>query len=88
LVPFNAILRNAGGANNDLSTDGVHLTAKGYALLAQAIRKQLPKQLPANTTILCFGDSITYGIGVRPANNAPETPETYPSQLRTLLEHK
>lgn len=85
LVPFNEVLRNAGGANQDLSTDGVHLTAKGYALLAQAVRKQLPKQLPANATILCFGDSITYGIGVRPPNNAPETPETYPSRLRALL---
>lgn len=87
LVPFADILKQAGGANKDLSIDGVHLTPKGYGLLAHAIREQLPKQLPADTTILCFGDSITYGIGVRPANNAPETPETYPSQLRALLEN-
>lgn len=85
LVPFNTILHKAGGANKDLSTDGLHLTAKGYAQLATAIRKQLPPSIPANTTILCFGDSLTYGIGVRPANNAPETPETYPAQLRALL---
>ena len=85
LVPFNKVLQKAGGANKDLSTDGVHLTAKGYALLAATVRTQLPAQLPANTTILCFGDSLTYGIGVRPANNATETPETYPAQLRTLL---
>jgi acyl-CoA thioesterase-1 len=85
LVPFHEVLHNAGGANKDLSIDGVHLTAKGYRLLAQAVRNQLPSQIPADTTILCFGDSITYGIGVRPANDAPETPETYPSQLRTLL---
>lgn len=88
LVPFNDDLRKAGGANKDLSVDGVHLTAKGYALLAAAVRKQLPATIPANTTILCFGDSITYGIGVRPANNAPETPETYPAQLRELLNKK
>lgn len=85
LVPFNDVLSKAGGANKDLSSDGLHLTAKGYALLAAAIRKQLPASLPANTTILCFGDSLTYGIGVRLANNAPETSETYPSQLRVLL---
>jgi acyl-CoA thioesterase-1 len=87
LVPFNEVLRKAGGANKDMSIDGVHLTAKGYGLLAHAVRDQLPAQLPANTTILCFGDSVTYGIGVRPAYNAAETPETYPAQLRTLLQN-
>jgi acyl-CoA thioesterase-1 len=85
LVRFGDVLNTAGGANHDLSTDGLHLTPKGYGLLAQAIRAQLPSDLPANTTILCFGDSLTYGIGVRPPNDAPETPDTYPSQLRALL---
>lgn len=85
LVPFNSLMRSEGGATQRLSTDGVHLTAEGYGLLAQAIRAQLPKQLPADTTIVCFGDSLTYGIGVRPPGNAPETPETYPAQLRKLL---
>ncbi|MEZ2347070.1 GDSL-type esterase/lipase family protein [Terriglobus sp. RCC_193] len=85
LVRFGDVLNKAGGANHKLSTDGVHLTAKGYGLLAQAVHLQLPANLPANTTILCFGDSLTYGIGVRPPNGAPETPETYPSQLRSLL---
>lgn len=85
LVPFSMLLSEAGGANSTLSTDGVHLTAKGYGLLAQAVRKQLPDDLPPATTILCFGDSLTYGIGVRPPNDAPETPYTYPAQLRALL---
>lgn len=85
LVHFGDILNQAGGANTQLSTDGVHLTAKGYALLAQAIRQQLPTNLPPNTAILCLGDSLTYGIGVRPPNNAPDTPTTYPSQLSSLL---
>ena len=86
LVPFNAVLHDAGGTNADLSTDGVHLTSRGYGLLAQAIRTHLPKQLAPDTTVLCFGDSLTYGIGVRSPGNAPETPETYPSQLRKLLQ--
>lgn len=85
LVPFSAVLERAGGANADLSTDGVHLTARGYGLLAQAVRQQLPNHLPPVTTILCFGDSLTYGIGVRPPNDAPETQATYPAQLRALL---
>lgn len=88
LVRFGDVLNKAGGANQQLSTDGVHLTPKGYGLLAQAVRKQLPQNLPANTTILCFGDSLTYGIGVRSPNGAPETPETYPSQLRHWLQRQ
>lgn len=85
LAPFSNVLLKAGGANTELSTDGVHLTAKGYALLAATVRSQLPKHLSANAVILCFGDSLTYGIGVRPPGGSSETAETYPSQLRTLL---
>jgi acyl-CoA thioesterase-1 len=86
LVQFAAILSKAGGANTELSTDGIHLTAAGYRLLAAAIRAQLPNHLPPGTTVLCFGDSLTYGIGVRPPNGAVETGATYPAQLRALLE--
>jgi len=85
LVQFATILSKAGGANSRLSTDGVHLTAAGYSLLAAAVRAQLPNRLPADTTVLCFGDSLTYGIGVRPPNGAVETSATYPAQLRALL---
>lgn len=85
LVPFHKVLRKAGGANTELSTDGVHLTAKGYGMLAAAVRAKLPKHLAANAIVLCFGDSLTYGIGVRPPNNAPEPATTYPAQLRVLL---
>jgi acyl-CoA thioesterase-1 len=85
LAPFSIVLSKAGGTNAELSTDGVHLTAKGYALLAGTVRAQLPKHLPADAIVLCFGDSLTYGIGVRPPNSSSETAETYPSQLRALL---
>ncbi len=85
VVPFATVLQNAGGPNTELSTDGVHLTAKGYGLLAAAIRAKLPKDISGDATILCFGDSLTYGIGVRPANSPAETAETYPAQLRALL---
>ncbi|HEY2040467.1 MAG TPA: SGNH/GDSL hydrolase family protein [Edaphobacter sp.] len=85
LAPFATVLSKAGGANAELSTDGVHLTAKGYGLLASTVRAQLPEHLPANATILCFGDSLTYGIGVRPPNSTSESGNTYPAQLRALL---
>jgi lysophospholipase L1-like esterase len=85
LVSFSTVLRKAGGTNTEFSTDGVHLTARGYGLLAAKVRAQLPKHLSADATVLCFGDSLTYGIGVRPAKGAPETAVTYPAQLRALL---
>jgi len=84
VVPFHEILRHAGGASTELSTDGVHLTAKGYGMLAAAVRAKLPQQIPSNVTVLCMGDSLTYGIGVRP-DGTPETADTYPAQLSALL---
>jgi lysophospholipase L1-like esterase len=85
VVDFHKTLAQAGGATADLSTDGVHLTAKGYGMLARAVRAKLPEEIPARDTILCFGDSLTYGVGVR-AINSEETPLTYPLQLRQLLQ--
>jgi acyl-CoA thioesterase-1 len=84
VVDFHKTLAQAGGANIDLSSDGVHLTAKGYGMLARAVRAKLPEEIPAQDTVVCFGDSLTYGYGVR-ARNSEETPLTYPSQLRQLL---
>ena len=89
-VDFRSVLDRAGGPTPALSTDGVHLTTQGYALLAQAVRGALPRTLPSQTRILCAGDSLTYGIGVRPAG-APETSPTgvpyptYPAQLQSML---
>lgn len=85
VVDFHRTLAQAGGANTDRSTDGVHLTAKGYGMLARAVRAELPAEIPTQDTVLCFGDSLTYGLGVR-ARNSEETPLTYPSQLRQLLQ--
>ncbi|MEO6816474.1 MAG: GDSL-type esterase/lipase family protein [Edaphobacter sp.] len=85
VVDFHKTLAQAGGANTDLSTDGVHLTAKGYGMLARAVRAKLPEEISAQDTVLCFGDSLTYGYGVR-AMHSEETPLTYPSQLRQLLQ--
>lgn len=84
LAGFHDALRLAGGANAVLSTDGVHMTAAGYALLAKTVFAALPGSA-RNGTVVCLGDSLTYGIGVR-ENGASEGQETYPAQLRNLLQ--
>jgi lysophospholipase L1-like esterase len=86
LVDFNHVLEQAGGANERLSTDGVHLTETAYGLLASAVRAALPASLPPGTTVLCVGDSLTFGIGIRPADarNAVGY-STYPVQLEKQL---
>jgi len=83
LVDFHAVLQENGGVTTALSTDGLHLTRRGYALLAFAVRAQLPQHVLASDTIVCFGDSLTYGV--RAPGGAPETDDTYPAQLQALL---
>jgi acyl-CoA thioesterase I len=85
VADFSRALAVAGGATEALSPDGVHMNAKGYALLASTVRRVLSSNLKDDSTILCIGDSLTYGIGVRPAGAAEEGSETYPAQLRALL---
>jgi acyl-CoA thioesterase I len=85
LVDFRAVMEANGGPTPRLGTDGLHLTRSGYALLASAVCAHLPSHLPPSATIVCFGDSLTYGTGVRDPGNAPETDDTYPAQLRVLL---
>lgn len=84
VVNFNRVLAKAGGADPSLSTDGVHLTEEGYRLLAKAVEQKLPKK-DRHGRILCLGDSLTYGIGVR----LPDAPDagslSYPQQLQTML---
>jgi acyl-CoA thioesterase-1 len=90
LADFNRVLRQAGKADERLSTDGVHLNATGYGLLATAVRASLPGHLPLGATVLCLGDSLTFGIGVRPADVGDTGPDgvrypTYPVQLENRL---
>jgi lysophospholipase L1-like esterase len=87
VVDFNDVLAKAGGANEVLSTDGVHLTAKGYSLLAAAVASALPKDA-STKTVLCLGDSLTYGIGVRAPDAPDKGSESYPQQLKRLLNNK
>jgi lysophospholipase L1-like esterase len=84
LVDFRARLARVGGANVALSTDGVHLTAKGYGLLAEAVASRLPPEA-RRSTILCLGDSLTYGVGVREKGAPDAGSASYPQQLQQML---
>ncbi len=85
LADFHASLIKLGGPTTEWSTDGVHLTAKGYALLAKTVRSSLPKHIADDASVLCIGDSLTYGIGVRPAGGTTEGDQTYPAVLQRFL---
>jgi acyl-CoA thioesterase-1 len=84
IVDFNAALTKAGGASASLSTDGVHLTRVGYSLLAKTVAAALPQEAAHGKT-LCLGDSLTYGIGVRATDAVDAGSDSYPQQLKGIL---
>lgn len=65
-----------------VSPDGVHLTPAGYALLARCFHDTVAAQLKGAETIVCFGDSVTYGAGVKGAGTIEG--DTYPAALRRI----
>jgi len=65
-----------------LSSDGVHLTPSGNRLLAKTFFDVLAPQLRGKETIVCCGDSLTYGYQNAGAGSAEG--ETYPAFLRLL----
>ena len=83
VVDFNAVLARAGGASASLSTDGVHLTRAGYGLLAKTVATALPRKVSGS--VLCVGDSLTFGVGVRAATEPDAGSDSYPQQLRAIL---
>jgi len=82
LADFEAGLDQAGGATADLSPDGVHLSPAGYKILAKCFFDAVAPLLHGTETIVCLGDSVTAGVGVRGTGSAEG--ETYPAFLRTL----
>ncbi len=63
--------------SNSGGRDGLHLTAEGAAAVAQCASEAIRRHhLPARN-IVCFGDSLTYGTGLR-------RNETYPARLALL----
>ncbi len=82
LVDFTKVLDDAGGPTVAISTDGVHLTAHGYSLLAAAFLHAIPGQLVAGDVIVCIGDSLTYGVPLRTEDH--DSDQTYPAQLERI----
>jgi lysophospholipase L1-like esterase len=58
----------------------VHLTAAAYALLGQSVFEAIGSRVQAGETVVCFGDSLTFGAGVQGAGTA--SCETYPAALQ------
>ena len=64
---------------NGKSSDGIHPVGIGYLHIAQAVAETLKKSGLSPKKIVCFGDSITNGIGAAKAD------ENYPSILQKAL---
>jgi len=82
LVDFTKVLDEAGGPTTAISTDGVHLTADGYRLLASSFLHAIPGALHPGDLIVCIGDSLTYGTPLRTDDH--DSDQTYPAQLDRL----
>jgi len=69
------LLQNKANSNN---MDGVHPTAMGYRFLALTIYDYILNVGLPYKNVVCFGDSITYGDGLKGGNS-------YPAYLLKLL---
>lgn len=63
-----------------VSSDGVHLTVEGSRALAKCLWDVAGKAIKPKQTIVCLGDSVTFGAGMKGAGTA--TGQTYPAVLR------
>ncbi|MEO6801923.1 MAG: SGNH/GDSL hydrolase family protein [Granulicella sp.] len=83
LADFEAAFDSAGGPTVEMSTDGVHLRAEGYALLARTFLHAIPADSRQASRIVALGDSLTYGVPLRTADH--DSDKTYPAVLQRLL---
>ena len=65
--------------------DGMHMTDEGYKVMAENVCKVLKEHYPDARSVVCFGDSITYGVYMPGKGTAAEDAKTYPGQLCKLL---
>lgn len=65
--------------------DGMHMTDEGYKVIAENVCKVIKENYPNARSVVCFGDSITYGVYMPGKGTAEEEAKTYPGQLCKML---
>ncbi len=68
---------------NSKSRDGVHLTERGYQLMAELFEPIFRGKIKPGDVVVCMGDSITYGANVQGAGTS--FGKTYPAWLWLVL---
>ncbi len=71
-----------------LLPDGMHWTAAACDAAARSLAELLAPQLKGGETILCLGDSLTYGVYLKGRGSARSDAETYPGRLAFLLRQR
>lgn len=83
LADFATVVEQAGSGDAALvAMDGVHLTSAGNRALAQCFLDATSGKPLDDATIVCIGDSVTYGVHSKGAGTA--NGDTYPAMLRRL----
>ena len=65
--------------------DGMHMTREGCKVIAENVYKAIKENYPEAKTVVCFGDSITYGVYMPGKGSANADAGTYPGQLCKML---
>ncbi|MBE6380380.1 MAG: hypothetical protein E7047_05580 [Lentisphaerae bacterium] len=71
-------------ANSD-RRDGMHFTAAGNRAVALAVYEKIRKYFSEKRRIICWGDSLTYGVYMPGKGTADPAALTYPGILCKLL---
>jgi len=94
LIDLNKVLLACGGSTGDAGSlfqnvansninDGVHPTVNGYRVIGAAVAQAVTLLEPKTTSIICFGDSITFGYKMKGAGTVKG--DTYPAVLYRAL---
>lgn len=94
LIDLYNILKACGGSTADKESlfqneansnvnDGVHPTANGYRVIGTAVYQAISILEPKATSVVCFGDSITFGYRMKGTGTVKGEP--YPAILNKLF---
>lgn len=94
LIDLNRVLQACGGSTTDKESlfqneanfninDGVHPTANGYRVIGTAVFEVVNGLAPKATSVVCFGDSITFGYKM--TGQGTVTGQPYPAVLNRLF---